>query len=102
MPAYTQICRPTIFEILCRNRDAGLSDLQGWRSGIYGPGLAVRHIWSRVWPTVISGIYKSTEVSHPCNQGRKHPGMEAEYSDRVHSGGIPTLTVHKYKLTSEG
>jgi hypothetical protein len=57
---------------------------------------------SRVRPTVISGIYKSTEVSHPYNQGRKHPSMEVEYGDRVHSGGIPTLTVHKYKLTSEG
>jgi hypothetical protein len=22
--------------------------------------------------------------------------MEAEYDDRVHSGGLPTLTVHKY------
>jgi hypothetical protein len=49
-----------------------------------------------MWPTVISGIYKSTKVSHPYNQGRKHPNMEAEYDDRVHSGGLPTLTVHKY------
>jgi hypothetical protein len=43
---------------------------------------------------------KSEEVSHPYNQGRKHHGMVAECDDRVHSGGIPTLTVHKYKLTS--
>jgi hypothetical protein len=57
---------------------------------------------SRVWPMFISGIYRSTEVSHPYNQGRKHPSMEAEYDDRVHSGGIPTLAVHKYKLTSGG
>jgi hypothetical protein len=45
---------------------------------------------------VISGIYKSTKVSHPYNQGRKHPSMETEYDDMVHSGGLPTLTVHKY------
>jgi hypothetical protein len=44
----------------------------------------------------MSGTYKSTMVSHPYNQGRKHPSMEAEYDDRVHSGGLPTLTVHKY------
>jgi hypothetical protein len=55
---------------------------------------------SGMWPTIISGISKSTTVSHPYNQGRKHPSMEAEYDDRVHSGGLPTLTVHKYKLTS--
>jgi hypothetical protein len=53
-----------------------------------------------MWPTVISGTYESEEESHPYNQGRKHPSMEAEYDDRVHSGGLPTLTVHKYKLTS--
>jgi hypothetical protein len=51
---------------------------------------------SRIWPTVMSGMYKSTKVSHPYNQGRKHPSMEAEYDDRVHSGGLPTLSVHKY------
>ena len=56
---------------------------------------------SRMWPTVISGTYKSEEVSHPYNQGRKHPSMERDRGDRVHSGGLPTLTVHKYKLTSE-
>jgi hypothetical protein len=49
-----------------------------------------------MWPTVISGIHKSTKVSHPYNQGRKHPSMEAEYGGRVHSGGLPTPTVHKY------
>ena len=42
VPAYTQICRPNVFDILCRNRDAGLSDLQGWWSGIYGPGYGQR------------------------------------------------------------
>jgi hypothetical protein len=42
VPAYTQICRPNVFDILCRSRDAGLSDLQGWRSGIYGPGYGQR------------------------------------------------------------
>jgi hypothetical protein len=68
--------------------------------GYLAYGLVVRHIRSRMWPTVISGTYKSEEVSHPYNQGRKHPSMEAEYDDRVHSGGLPTLTVHKYKLTS--
>jgi hypothetical protein len=41
-------------------------------------------------------MYNSTKVSYPYNQGRKHPSMEAEYDDRVHSGGLPTLTVHKY------
>jgi hypothetical protein len=51
---------------------------------------------SRIWPTVISRIHKSTMVSHPYNQGRKHPSMEAEYGGRLHSGGSPTLTVHKY------
>jgi hypothetical protein len=42
MPAYTQICRPNIFDLLCRNRDAGLSDQQGRWSGIYGPGYGQR------------------------------------------------------------
>jgi hypothetical protein len=41
----------------------------------------------------ISGIQKSTKVSYPYNQGRKHPSMEADYEDRVHSGGLPTITV---------
>jgi hypothetical protein len=52
---------------------------------------------SRVWPTVLSGIQKSANVSHPYNQGRKHPSMVAEWDGRVHSGGLPTLTVHKYR-----
>jgi hypothetical protein len=43
---------------------------------------------------------KSAKVSNPYNQGRKHPSMERDRGDRVHSGGLPTLTVHKYKLTS--
>jgi hypothetical protein len=51
---------------------------------------------SGIWPTVISGILKSTKVSHPYNQGRKHTSMVAECGGRVHSGGLPTLTVHKY------
>jgi hypothetical protein len=68
--------------------------------GYLACGLVVRHIRSRMWPTVISGTYKSEEVSHPYNQGRRQPSMEAEYGDRVHSGGLPTLTVHKYMLTS--
>jgi hypothetical protein len=38
MPAYTQICRPNVFYILCRSRDAGLSDLhESWVRHI-GPG----------------------------------------------------------------
>jgi hypothetical protein len=45
----------------------------------------------------ISGIYKSTKVSHPYNQGRKHPSMGVDYDDRVHSGGLTTITVHKYR-----
>jgi hypothetical protein len=51
---------------------------------------------SRIWPTVISGIYKSTEVSCPYNQGEILTSMEGGHVDRVHSGGLPTLTVHKY------
>jgi hypothetical protein len=52
---------------------------------------------SRIWPTVISRILKSTKVSHPYNQGRKHLSMVTECGGRVHSGGLPTLTVHKYR-----
>jgi hypothetical protein len=63
--------------------------------GVDGPAYR-----SRVWPTVISGIYKSTKVSHPTNQGEVLPSMERDRGDKVHSGGLPTLTVHKYKLTS--
>jgi hypothetical protein len=29
VPAYTQICRPIYFDVLCRNREAGLPDLHG-------------------------------------------------------------------------
>jgi hypothetical protein len=46
---------------------------------------------------VISGIYKSTKVSSPYNQGEILPCMEEDHGDRVHSGGLPTLTVHKYR-----
>jgi hypothetical protein len=42
---------------------------------------------------VMSGIWKSTKVSYPYNQGRKHPSMETDYDNRVHSGGLPTITV---------
>jgi hypothetical protein len=56
-------------------------------------GLAYR---SRIWTTAISGIQKSTKVSYPYNQGRKHPSMEADYDDRVHNGGLTTITVPKY------
>jgi hypothetical protein len=49
-----------------------------------------------IWPTVISGIHKSTKVSYPNIQGEILPGMERDHVDRVHSGGLPTLTVHKY------
>jgi hypothetical protein len=49
-----------------------------------------------MWPTVISGIHKSTKVSYPNNQGGVLPSMERYQVDRVHSAGLPTLTVHKY------
>jgi hypothetical protein len=51
---------------------------------------------SRIWPTVISGIHKSAKVSCPYNQGETLLSMERDHVDRVHSGGLPTLTVHKY------
>jgi hypothetical protein len=41
----------------------------------------------------IFGIQKSTKRSHPYNQGEKHPSMERDHDDRVHSGGLPTITV---------
>jgi hypothetical protein len=41
----------------------------------------------------ISGMQKSTKGSHPYNQGEKHPSMERDHDDRVHSGGLPTITV---------
>jgi hypothetical protein len=41
-------------------------------------------------------MYKSTKVSCPYNQGEVLPSMEGDHVDRVHSGGLPTLTVHKY------
>jgi hypothetical protein len=31
--------------------------------------------------------------SHPYNQGKKHPSMEIDHDDRVHSGGLPTITM---------
>jgi hypothetical protein len=66
--------------------EAGLPD-----HGVVGPAYR-----SRIWPMAISGIQKSTKVSHPYNQGRKHPSMGADYDDRVHSGGLTTITVPKY------
>jgi hypothetical protein len=53
---------------------------------------------SRIWPTVVSGTQKSAKMSCPCNQGETLPGMEKGHVDRVHSGGLPTLTVHKYRV----
>jgi hypothetical protein len=50
---------------------------------------------------VISGIRKLAKESNPYNQGEVLPSMEKDRGDRVHSGGLPTLTVHKYKLTSQ-
>jgi hypothetical protein len=45
---------------------------------------------------VISGIYKSTKVSYPNNQGEIQSSMEGDHVGRVHSDDLPTLTVHKY------
>jgi hypothetical protein len=44
----------------------------------------------------ISGIQKSTKGSYPYNQGEILPSMEGDHDDRVHSGGLPTITVPKY------
>jgi hypothetical protein len=52
---------------------------------------------SRIWPTVVSGTQKSAEMSCPYNQGKTLPGMEKGHVGRVHSDGLPTLTVHKYR-----
>jgi hypothetical protein len=35
----------------------------------------------------------STKGSHPYNQGEKHPSMDRDHDDRVHSGGLPTITM---------
>jgi hypothetical protein len=35
----------------------------------------------------------STAGSYPYNQGEKHPSMKRDHDDRVHSGGLPTITV---------
>jgi hypothetical protein len=61
------------------------------KHGVIGPAYR-----SRIWPTAISGIQKSTKVSYAYNQGRKHPSMEADYDDRVHIAGLTTITVLKY------
>ena len=42
MPAYIRICRPNIFDILCRRRDAGLPDLHGSLVRHIGPGYGQR------------------------------------------------------------
>jgi hypothetical protein len=44
----------------------------------------------------MSGIQKSAKMSRPYDQGKTLPSMERDHVDRVHSGGLPTLTVHKY------
>jgi hypothetical protein len=44
----------------------------------------------------MSGMQKSTKGSHPYNQGENLPSMEEDHDDRVHSGGLPTITVPKY------
>jgi hypothetical protein len=51
---------------------------------------------SRIWPTVVSGIQKSAKMSCPYNQGETLPSMERDHVDRMHSGGLSTLTVPKY------
>jgi hypothetical protein len=43
----------------------------------------------------ISRIQKSTKGSHPYNQGENLPSMERDHDDRVHSGGLPTITMPK-------
>jgi hypothetical protein len=53
---------------------------------------------SGIWPTAISGIHKSTKGSHPYNQGKKHPSMEIDHDDRMHIGGLPTITVPSIDL----
>jgi hypothetical protein len=80
MPAY-------LFDVLCRNRGVRITR----PSDIVGPAYR-----SRIWPTVVSGIQKSAKMSCPYNQGGILPSMERYQVDRVHSGGLPTLTVHKY------
>jgi hypothetical protein len=73
--------------MLCRSR-RGRITRPSW---VVGPAHR-----SRIWPAAISGIKKSTKVSCPYNQGEILPSMEGDHADRVHSGGLPTLTVHKY------
>jgi hypothetical protein len=38
VPAYAQVCRPNLFDILCRSREAGLPDLRGLVIRHIGPG----------------------------------------------------------------
>jgi hypothetical protein len=70
--------------------EAGLPDLGSlvWH---IGPGYR-----SRIWPTAMSRTQKSTKGSHPYNQGKNLPSMEQDHDDRVHSGGLTTITVSKY------
>jgi hypothetical protein len=70
---------------------AGIGEAGLPKHGVIGPAYR-----SRIWLTAISGIQKSTKVSYPYNQGRKHPSMEEDHDDRVHSGGLTTITVPKY------
>jgi hypothetical protein len=44
----------------------------------------------------MSGIQKSTKGSHPYNQGKNLPSMDQDHDDRVHSGGLTTITMPKY------
>jgi hypothetical protein len=81
MPAY-------LFDVLCRSR-GGRITRPSWA---VGPAYK-----SGIWPTVISGLHESTKASHPYNQGKVQLSMEEDRVDRVHSGGLPTLTVHKYR-----
>jgi hypothetical protein len=75
VPAYVKICQPKLIIILCRNSGGQIT-----HTWVVGPAYR-----SRIWPTAISGIQKSTKVSYPYNQGRKHPRMKVEYDDRVRS-----------------
>jgi hypothetical protein len=65
-------------------------------AGLLDLGSLVRHIGPGYGQTAISGIQKSTKGSHPYNQGEILPSIEEDHGDRVHSGGLPTITVSKY------
>jgi hypothetical protein len=77
---------PNQVGILCWNRGGRIT-----RPWVVGPAYR-----SGIWPTAISGIQKSTKGLHPYNQGKNLPSMEGDHDDRVHSGGLTTITVPKY------